>query len=259
MNAIQTKREQAALPNPEVFLLEPLLLDSQPLGIRHMLNKESLGRAAQLLARRDKDLASILKQYGPAPLWARKPGFATLVQIILEQQVSLASAAALFARLNKSVIPFRPSQILLLGEPHLRSMGLTRQKTAYCLHLSQSLSEKRLNLSQLSRLSDEHAKARLMEVKGIGSWSADIYLLMALRRSDIWPVSDLALAIAVRQLKQLKKRPDAGVLTEIAESWRPFRSVAARMLWQYYLAQRKEWRKADDAASSGIDAARCII
>jgi DNA-3-methyladenine glycosylase II len=209
------------------------------------LTKESLARGARLLARRDKNLALILKQYGPPPLWARKPGFATLVQIILEQQVSLSSAAAIFGRLNKSIVPFRPAEMLLLGEPHLKSLGLTRQKTAYCLHLSQSLTEKRLNLNQLARLTDEEAKARLMEVKGIGSWSADIYLLMSLLRQDIWPSSDLALAIAARQLMKLKTRPSPDQLTEIAERWRPFRSVAARMLWQYYLAQRKDWRKRD--------------
>jgi DNA-3-methyladenine glycosylase II len=208
-----------------------------------MLNKESLERAAKLLARRDKDLASILRQYGPPPLWARKPGFATLVHIILEQQVSLASAAALFARLNKSIVPFRPAQMLLVGEPHLKSLGLTRQKTAYCLHLSELLSDKHLKLSQLSRCSDEEAKSRLMEVKGIGSWSADIYLLMALGRPDVWPASDLALAIAVKELKGLTVRPGPEELNEIGERWRPFRSVAARMLWQYYLAQRKDWRK----------------
>lgn len=203
------------------------------------LNTEILARVARLLARRDKDLASILKQYGPPPLWARPTGFATLVQIILEQQVSLASAAALYRRLNRSIVPFRPAQMLSLGEPHLRSMGLTRQKTAYCLHLAESLSDKRLNLSQLSRLSDEDAKSRLMAVKGIGSWSADVYLLMALRRPDIWPANDLALAVAIKQLKRLNSRPGPDAMSEIAKRWRPFRSVAARMLWQYYLARRK--------------------
>ena len=129
-----------------------------------------------------------------------------------------------------------------MGEPHLKAMGLTRQKTAYCLHLSESLTEKRLSLNQLPQLSDEQVKARLMEVKGIGSWSADIYLLMALRRPDVWPASDLALAIAAKQLNGLKSRPGPNELSEIAEGWRPFRSVAARMLWQYYLAQPREWR-----------------
>lgn len=94
-----------------------------------------------------------------------------------------------------------------------------------------------MKLPQLSRMSDKDAKATLMQVKGIGSWSADIYLLMALGRSDIWPASDLALAIAVTNLKKLKTRPDPNRLFEMAEEWRPFRSVAARMLWQYYLAK----------------------
>lgn len=208
------------------------------------LTDDGVARAAKLLARRDQDLASVLKQYGPPPLWGRKPGFATLVQIILEQQVSLASAAALYRRLNKSVVPFRPNRMLLMGEPHLRSMGLTRQKTAYCLHLSELLCEKRLNLNQLSRLSDEDAKSRLMEVKGIGSWSAHIYLLMALRRPDVWPANDLALAVAVKHLKKLNSKPDPDELLKLAEPWRPFRSVAARMLWQHYLARQKEWRDA---------------
>ena len=117
-------------------------------------------------------------------------------------------------------------------------MGLTRQKTAYCLHLAESLVEKRLRLSQLARLSDTEAKAALMEIKGLGAWSADVYLLMALRRPDIWPVNDLALEIAIQNVKGLPSRPNAKQLLEMAEAWRPYRSVAARMLWQYYLARR---------------------
>ena len=201
------------------------------------LSIASLADGAKELARRDQDLASILERFGPPPLWARKPGFPTLVKIILEQQVSLSSAASVFARLNKSVVPFHPSSMIELGEAHLKLQGLTRQKTAYCLHLAQSLHDRDLRLSQLSRMSDTHARAALMEVKGIGSWSADVYLLMALRRPDIWPASDLALAIAVTKLKRLPHRPDPNQLAETAEAWRPLRSVAARMLWQYYLAK----------------------
>ena len=204
------------------------------------LDEVSLSRAAKHLARRDKDLAFILKSYGPPPLWARKPGFSTLIQIILEQQVSLASAASMFARLKKNVVPFQPARMTELGETHLKSLGLTRQKTTYCLHLAQSLNDRHLNLSRLSRLDDTQAKAALMEIKGIGLWSADIYLLMALLRADIWPTNDLALAIAVTNLKQLKSRPNSNQLFGMAEAWRPFRSVAARMFWQYYLARRKE-------------------
>lgn len=204
---------------------------------RDVLTEATLARAAKTLARRDKDLASILERLGPPPLWARRPGFSTLVKIILEQQVSLASAASIFARLRSSVVPFHPVRMLELGQRHLKSQGLTRQKTAYCLHLAQSLQDKHLRLSQLSRMSDTQAKAALMEVRGIGSWSADVYLLMALRRADIWPASDLALAIAVTKLKRLPIRPDSNRLAEMAEAWRPLRSVAARMLWQYYLAK----------------------
>jgi DNA-3-methyladenine glycosylase II len=207
-----------------------------------VLTEANLGSAAQKLAKRDSDLALILKTYGPPPLWARRPGFATLVKIILEQQVSLTSAASMFVRLRKNIVPFQPSRLTELGEVHLKSLGLTRQKTAYCLHLSQSLIDKRLSLSRIAKMDDAEAKASLMEVKGLGSWSADVYLLMALRRPDIWPASDLALAVAVRNLKRLKNRPGPAELTEIAEAWRPFRSVAARMLWQYYLAQRAESR-----------------
>jgi DNA-3-methyladenine glycosylase II len=201
------------------------------------LSKISLAAAAQHLAKRDKELAAILKTYGPPPLWAREPGFTTLVQIILEQQVSLTSAASTYRRLSENIQPFGPDRVIELGEPHLKSLGLTRQKTAYCIHLAESIISNSLNLHGLAKMSDEDVKAALMQVKGIGSWSADIYLLMVLRRPDIWPASDLALATALTNLKKLKQRPTTDQLLGLAEPWRPFRSVAARMLWQYYLAR----------------------
>lgn len=202
------------------------------------LTVASVARAARILARRDRDLARVFNKLGPPPLWARRPGFSTLVKIILEQQVSLASAASLFRRLQKNVVPFRPARMLELGEPHLKSLGLTRQKTAYCLHLAESIDAKRLRLSRLAGISDAEAKAALMEIKGLGSWSADVYLLMVLRRPDVFPATDLALVIAVTELKQLPLRPNTNQLLEMAEVWRPYRSVAARMLWQFYLATR---------------------
>ncbi len=205
----------------------------------HVLSPITLARAAKSLAKRDRDLATILERYGSPPLWARPPGFATLVKIILEQQVSLTSAASMFARLKKNIVPFHAARMIELGEVHLKSLGMTRQKTAYCLELGQSLTDRRLRLSQLSRMSNEEAKATLMEIKGLGAWSADVYLLMALRRSDIWPVNDLALRTAITKLQQLENKPNTKQLLEIAEAWRPYRSVAARMLWQYYLANPK--------------------
>jgi DNA-3-methyladenine glycosylase II len=204
------------------------------------LTEITVAQAARRLAKRDQDLAAIFTSLGPPPLWARPAGFSTLVKIILEQQVSLASAAALFARLKKNVVPFHPVRMLELGEPHLKSLGLTRQKTAYCLDLAASLSEKRLRLSQLPRMNDAEVKAALMQIKGLGAWSADVYLLMVLRRPDIFPVTDLALITAVTELKQLPNRPGTIEFLEMAESWRPYRSVAARMLWQYYLAKRNK-------------------
>ncbi|MCM3902555.1 MAG: hypothetical protein ND866_12685 [Pyrinomonadaceae bacterium] len=201
------------------------------------LTKISLAAAAKRLAKRDKDLSSILKAYGPPPLWSRRPAFSTLIQIILEQQVSLASAASMYKRLNQHIQPFGPERVIEMGAPHLRSLGLTRQKTAYCIHLAESINSNSLNLRSLAKMNDEDAKASLMQVKGIGSWSADIYLLMVLRRPDIWPASDLALATAVTRLKRLKQRPTIDQLVGLGDRWRPFRSVAARMLWQFYLAR----------------------
>jgi len=207
------------------------------------LTEISVGRAAKTLARLDNDLASILKSLGPPPLWARPPGFSTLVKIILEQQVSLASAASLFARLKKNTAPFRPARMIELGEAHLKSQGLTRQKTAYCLDLAEALNNKRLRLSQLTMMSDADVKTTLMEIKGLGSWSADVYLLMVLRRPDVFPATDLALVTAVTELKQLPARPNTDQFLKMAEAWRPYRSVAARMLWQYYLAKRSARKK----------------
>ena len=196
-------------------------------------------QAAEELARRDRDLASILKQHGPPPMWARSRGFSTLVKIILEQQVSLASAASLFRRLRRNIVPFTPARMVELGEAHLRTHGLTRQKAAYCVHLSQAIVEKRLDLRRLSRMSDADARAMLTAVKGLGAWSADVYLLMAMQRADIWPDGDLALAVAATRLRGQETRLKSAQLLEMAEAWRPYRSVAARMLWQYYLAERK--------------------
>jgi DNA-3-methyladenine glycosylase II len=214
-----------------------------------VLTEITLGRAAKTLARRDSDLASILESLGPPPLWARPPGFSTLVKIILEQQVSLASAASMFARLKKNTTPFRPARMIELGEAHLKSLGLTRQKTAYCLDLADALNNKRLRLVQLSQMSDAEVKAALMGIKGLGSWSADVYLLMVLRRPDIFPATDLALVTAVTELKQLTARPNTNELLKMAEAWRPYRSVAARMLWQYYLAKRSARKKMTSALS----------
>jgi len=203
------------------------------------LSREKIEQAATLLASRDKHLKKILDAHGPPPLWKRPQGFPTLVRIILEQQVSLASAASIYNRLAAAIDPFQPASFIAAGEAHFRSLGVTRQKASYLLRLAEQINDNQLKLSALRRKNDDEAKVLLMNVKGIGSWSADIYLLMAMRRADIWPSGDLALATTVMELNSLEDRLSAEKLTVLAERWRPYRAVAARMLWQHYLAGRK--------------------
>jgi len=169
-------------------------------------------------------------------MWGRRTGFATLMRIVLEQQVSLASGRAMFERLKTNVEPFNPAGFIECGEPYLRSLGVTRQKAHYCVQVAEAFTNGQLD--QLGRLSDEEAHAALLRIKGVGPWTANIYLLMALRRPDIWPDGDIALATAVAKIRKMKSRPTFIELAKIARRWRPYRSVAARMLWQYYLAER---------------------
>jgi len=206
--------------------------------VQPALTQKSLAAAARQLAARDELLANIHATYGDPPLWQRSSGFRTLVHIILEQQVSLSSAKSMLLRLEAAIQPFTPERFLELGENHLRQLGVTRQKSAYVLHLAESIVSGSLSLRGLSRLSDEQALVRLTGIKGIGLWSANIYLLMAMRRADIWPAGDLALAVAIKELKGLETRPSPEELEKIAENWRPHRAVAARMLWQYYLGRK---------------------
>ena len=185
-----------------------------------------------------EELAAIFDQLGAPPLWAREPGFATLIHIILEQQVSLASARAAFERLRQTAAPLTPASLLELDDATLKQIGFSRQKTHYARLLALALVEGRLDLDGLAALDDAEVQAALMRQKGLGRWSAEIYLLMALRRPDIWPSGDLALAVAAQQVKHLPQRPTPAELEALAEPWRPWRAVAARLLWHHYLSRR---------------------
>ena len=195
------------------------------------LTAATLARDASSLAQREPVFAGLLARQGPPPLWDRPPGFATLLHIILEQQVSLASARAAFERLKQTLPALTPAAFLTLDDAQLLAIGFSRQKTRYGRELARAVEEGSIDLDGLAELEDEDVRAALVALKGIGPWTAEIYLLMALLRPDVWPKGDLALVSAARDVFGLSWDE----LTQRAEAWRPHRAVAARMLWHYYL------------------------
>jgi DNA-3-methyladenine glycosylase II len=201
------------------------------------LDDESLLRAVRLLARRDPDLGHVVRRFGAPPMWAREAGFSTLLHIILEQQVSLASARAAHNKLLAAASPLTPQCFLDLDDATLKAVGFSRQKTGYGRHLAQWLVEGKLDLHALHTMSDDDVRSELIRIKGIGQWTADVYLLMVLRRPDIWPTGDLALAVAAQSVKRLKSRPSPQMLEQLGRAWRPWRAVAARILWHHYLSE----------------------
>lgn len=201
------------------------------------LTEITLHAAVDELARRDADLARIVDRIGPPPLWAREPGFPTLVLLILEQQVSLASARAAFNRLEAALGAVTPAGVLSLSDDELRGVGFSRQKSGYARDLATAIQRGEFDPDHLAALDDDGVRRALTARKGIGPWTAEIYLLMVLRRPDAWPIGDLALATAVQQVKGLAQRPTPADLTALAEAWRPWRAVAARLLWHHYLAR----------------------
>lgn len=201
-----------------------------------VLNEQKLIAACEKLAGADVDLAFIYRTYGAPPLWKREAGFATLVHIILEQQVSVASALAAFNKLKEKLGAVTPENVLLLSDEELKAAYFSRQKTVYARELARAVVGKQLNLQRLEDLPDADVKSELKKIKGVGDWTADIYLLMALLRPDVMPRGDLALHVAWQRLKRLENRLSADEFLRIAERWQPFRAVAARLLWHFYLS-----------------------
>ncbi len=199
------------------------------------LDKKTLAHGVRYLQERDADLDAVVGRLGIPPLWLRANDFANLLLIILEQQVSLASARAVFVRLKKKMGVIEPAAFLLLADDELRALGFSRQKTRYGRELARAIEGGQLKLKSLAQLGDEAVRERLIEIKGIGRWTAEIYLLMILGRPDAWPVGDLAIVRAIRAVKNLDKDPTSAELEQLAKAWRPWRSVAARVLWLHYL------------------------
>jgi DNA-3-methyladenine glycosylase II len=202
------------------------------------LNRKTFIQGISHLTDIDPDLARIVSKFGFPPIWAREPGFPTLVLIILEQQVSLASARAAFTRLLEAASPLTPRHLLGLTDRKLKAIGFSRQKASYCRELAKAILNGEIDLSGLKRMEPTTAREKLMERRGIGGWTADIYLMMALLKPDIWPCGDLALAAAVQEVKKLPSRPSPEQLNQISRPWRPWRAVAARILWHHYLSKK---------------------
>ena len=201
------------------------------------LTQEIYREGLLFLRQADPDLNQVILQYGDPPVWGRQPGYATLVKIILEQQVSLASAQAAYDRLQAELGEITPQGFLTLSDERLKEIGFSRQKTRYGRILAGHVLEGALDLEGLQVLEDDEVRARLTAITGIGPWTADIYLLMALLRPDVWPQGDLALATAMQQVKGLPERPAYPQMHKIALAWKPWRALAARILWHHYLNQ----------------------
>ena len=203
------------------------------------LDEKKLIAACEKLSAEDSNLKFIYETYGAPPLWKREANFATLVHIILEQQVSLASALSAFNKLKEKIGEITPENVLRLSDGELKACYFSRQKTVYARELAKAIVGGDLNLKSLVKLSDANAKDELKKVKGIGDWTSDIYLLMAMLRADVMPKGDLALHIAWKRLKSLEHAPNSDEFQRIAERWKPLRAVAARLLWHFYLSAKK--------------------
>ena len=194
--------------------------------------------AVAILTERDRDLAEVVSKYGQPTPWVREPGFATLIRTILGQQVSLAAAESTFSRLQKLLGQVTPENLLEVGDDSLREIGFSRQKTVYAQELAKAIANQELDLASLASLDDKAVRQQLIKIKGIGDWTVDMYLMMALQRLDVFPVKDLAVKIAVQELKGLATRPQSQELMAIAAVWQPYRAIATMILWHYYLNRK---------------------
>ena len=201
------------------------------------LTARSLRQAARTLAASDQAIATSVERFGTPPLWAREPSFATLVHLILEQQVSLASALAAFDRLRIATGDVTPAAFITLDDRTLREIGFSGQKAGYARELAIALLDG-FDLAALERLTDDEVRRSLIRLRGIGRWTADVYLTMCLLRPDVWPHGDQALATGTTELLGLPGRPTFDELEALSERWSPYRAVAARIIWHHYLGVR---------------------
>ncbi|PAW92808.1 3-methyladenine DNA glycosylase [Mucilaginibacter sp. MD40] len=192
------------------------------------------------LALRDADLANIIHLYGYPPYWSRPNTFESLVHIILEQQVSLASALSALNKLRDRLGEVTPARILLLTDAEMRECYCSRQKTTYIRYLAEAILAGTINLNAFEEMNDEDIRAQLTALKGIGNWTVDVYLMFVLHHTDILPLGDLAIVNAIKNLKTLSKDTPREQLLLIADDWKPYRTIASMLLWHFYLSVRKK-------------------
>lgn len=202
------------------------------------LTRESLNRAVAVLAERDPLMSSLLQQFGTPPMWQRTQSFGTLVHIVLEQKVSLASARAVMQRVQELCPAMTPALFLQVSELALRDAGISARKVSYCRSIAAALHSGDVDLKRLRRCTDEQVMQQLTAIRGIGPWTAGVYLLMAMRRPDAWASGDRALAVSLAECDVLAEVPSYAELDRRAELWRPHRAAAARVLWHAYLSRR---------------------
>jgi DNA-3-methyladenine glycosylase II len=195
------------------------------------------------LALMDANLDGIVKAYGYPPMWRRPNTFETLVHIILEQQVSLASALSALNKMRERLQEITPAKILVLTDAEFRECFFSRQKTAYTRYLAEAILSGQINLEDFEQMEDSEIRNRLCALKGFGNWTVDVYLMFVLQRTDILPLGDLAIVNAIKRLKELPKETTKEELVIIGEQWQPYRTVASMMLWHYYLSAPKPTSK----------------
>lgn len=189
------------------------------------------------LAKKDAHIKAILKEHGYPPIWSRKPSFETLIHIILEQQVSLASAKAALVKLQEKIGTVTPKKLLQLSDEALKSCYFSRQKIVYARALATAIESGELSLTKLQHLSDEEIRETLTKIKGIGNWTVDVFLMMVLHRTDLFPTGDIALMNSVRHVKTIAQATREEILS-LAEAWRPNRTVAAFVFWHAYIKRK---------------------
>jgi DNA-3-methyladenine glycosylase II len=203
-----------------------------------VFNETSFVRICKKLAKKDTDFANIIKQHGLPPMWTRPATFRTLILTILEQQVSLAAAYAAFKKLKEKIGYVTPAKLLQLTDEEMRACYFTRQKMGYARGLALAIQSKKIVLKRYTAMPDEEVRNELIQLKGIGNWTIDVYLMHALQRTDLFPLGDIALVNSLKETKGLPKDISKEEMLAIAEPWRPYRTIASMILWHSYIKRR---------------------